>query len=230
MTTRVPSPHAHYPRLIRPILARPRLFASAVIGVLVVTFLPQWIARHEVTRLILGWNAGAILYLALAGGMMATSSPERMRFRARIQDDGRIVVLILVVLAAIASVAAIVSELAVAKDLHGTQRVSHIALAGFTILTSWFFTQVMFAIHYAHDYYVSLSHHGVKSLAFPGDDPPDYGDFFYCACIIGTSAQTADINFVSRGMRRVGLVHSVLAFFFNTILVALTINIASGLL
>lgn len=88
----------------------------------------------------------------------------------------------------------------------------------------------MFALHYAHDDYVALIRRQPPGLAFPGEDNPDYGDFLYFACVIGTAAQTADVPFTSRTMRRTGLVHGVLAFFFNATLLALTINIASGLL
>jgi uncharacterized membrane protein len=124
---------------------------------------------------------------------------------------------------------AIVAELAVAKDTHGTLRYAHIALAALTILSSWAFTQVMFALHYAHDYYAAELRGNVGGLLFPGGHAPDYGDFLYFSCVIGTSGQTADVSFTSRTMRRTGLVHCVLAFFFNTTLIALTINIASGL-
>ncbi len=229
MANRHPSPHAHYPRLVRYLLARPRLFGAAGFGLLVTLALPKWLAMHDVTRMIIGWNAGVGLYLLLAGRMMVTSTQERMQFRARLQDEGRIVILVLVVLAALASLGAIVAELAVVKDMHGVLRYSHVALAGLTLVSSWFFTQTMFALHYAHDFYADLSRGGQGGLAFPGDEAPGYGDFLYFACIIGTSGQTADISFVSKSMRRTGLVHSVLAFFFNTTLIALTINIASSL-
>jgi uncharacterized membrane protein len=88
----------------------------------------------------------------------------------------------------------------------------------------------MFALHYAHDYYARVIRGEPGGLAFPGGEAPDYGDFLYFACVIGTSAQTADVGFTCRQMRRTGLVHCVLAFFFNTTLLALTINIASSLL
>jgi len=172
---------------------------------------------------------GAILYLLLAVKMMFWSSHERMRTRALQHDEGRTVVLLLVVTAALMCIGAIVAELAVVKDLHGTVRYAHIVLAALTILTSWAFTQTMFAIHYAHDYYVTALHGEHGGLEFPGGQPPDYGDFLYFACVIGTSGQTADVSFTNRKMRRIGTVHCVLAFFFNTTLVALTINIASGL-
>jgi len=88
----------------------------------------------------------------------------------------------------------------------------------------------MFALHYAHDYFATEVRGGHGGLEFPGGHPPDYGDFLYFAVVIGTSGQTADVSFSRRPMRRTGTVHCVLAYFFNTTLVALTINIASGLL
>jgi uncharacterized membrane protein len=161
--------------------------------------------------------------------MMFWSSHERMRTRACEHDDGRITVLVLVVMAAIVSLGAIVAELAVVKDLHGTLRYAHVLLAGMTLISSWAFTQVMFALHYAHDYYVAESRGCPGGLDFPGGHAPNYGDFLYFSCVIGTSGQTADVSFTTRTMRQTGTVHCVLAFFFNTTLVALTINIASGL-
>ena len=144
-------------------------------------------------------------------------------------DEGRVVLLTLVVLAALMCIGAIVAELAVVKDLKGSIRFAHIALAAMTIVTSWAFTQVMFAMHYAHGYYATQVRGEHWGLDFPGGHPPDYGDFIYFSCVIGTSGQTADVSFTNRKMRRTGTVHCVLAFFFNTTLVALTINIASGL-
>jgi uncharacterized membrane protein len=210
-------------------LARPRLFFSCVIGFLTALLLPESLAQHTVTRAIIGWNVGAILYLILAMKMMFWSTHERMCARALQHDEGNTVVLILVITAALMCIGAIVAELAVVKDLKGELRYAHIALAGLTIATSWAFTQTMFALHYAHDYYVLALHGEHGGLDFPGGHPPDYGDFLYFASVIGTSGQTADVSFSSRKMRRTGTVHCVLAFFFNTTLVALTINIASGL-
>jgi uncharacterized membrane protein len=136
----------------------------------------------------------------------------------------------MVVAVALFSLMAIVIELGVARELQGTARFAHMALVVLTVVTSWTFTQVMFATHYAHDYYAAEARGNAGGLEFPGAHAPDYGDFLYFSCVIGTSGQTADVSFVSRAMRRVGLLHCVLAFFFNTMLLALTINIASGLL
>lgn len=215
--------------VIRNMLARPRLVISALVGFAVVLFLPASLASHEITRLIVGWNAGAFLYIVLASVMMARSSKEKMQRRACAQDDGQTVILVIVVFAAIASLSAIVAELAVVKDMKGALRYAHVALAIVTIVSSWVFTHMMFALHYAHDYYVAIIDKQTGGLIFPEEDNPEYGDFLYLAFIIGTSGQTADVSFSSKPMRRVGLIHCVLAFIFNTTLLALTINIAASL-
>jgi uncharacterized membrane protein len=222
-------PHIDKPYAIRLLLSRPRLLLSLAVGLATFFCLQDSVVQLVVTRAIVGWNVGAILYLMLAMKMMFWSTHERMRTRALQHDEGRIVVMLLVVTAALVCIGAIVAELAVVKDLKGTVRYAHIVLAALTILTSWAFTQTMFAIHYAHDYYVTAMQGAHGGLEFPGGQPPDYGDFLYFSCVIGTSGQTADVSFTSRKMRRTGTLHCILAFFFNTTLVALTINIASGL-
>ena len=223
-------PDTSYPTFIHLILTRPRLFSSILVGILTALFLPKDLATHDITRAIVGWNIGAWLYLILAARMMFWTTHEKTRARAIVQDDGKFVVLGLVIVAAIVSIGAIVAELSVVKDMHGMLRSAHVTLAVLTILSSWAFTQVMFALHYAHDFYVAKEHGNSGGLEFPGASAPDYSDFLYFACVIGTSGQTADVSFTSRSMRRTGLIHCVLAFFFNTTLVALTINIASGLI
>ncbi len=222
-------PDASKPLLMRLVLARPRLISSVVIGAMAASALPVWFDMHWITRVIIGWNVGACLYLLLAAQMMFWSSHEKMRIRAMQEDEGSLVILAFVVTASLMCLGAIVVELALAKDLKGMLRYTHISLAVLTIVSSWAFTQVMFALHYAHDYYVRDARGEHGGLDFPGEPTPDYGDFLYFSCIIGTSGQTADVNITSRKMRRINMMHCVLAFFFNTTLVALTINIASGL-
>lgn len=221
---------AMFVRFARSLRHRPRLLASALVGLLVVGLLPQVLPCRDVTRWLIGWNTGAWAYLLLAGTMMARSSPERMRRRALTQDDGAAVILSLVVLAALAGLGAIVAELGVARDEHGLARHLHIGLAALTVVSSWAFTQVMFALHYAHEFYLAQQRGQAGGLLFPDTTQPGYLDFVYAAAIIGTSAQTADVSFNSARMRRVGLVHSVLAFLFNTTLLALTVNVGSNLI
>lgn len=217
--------------LLRSLRARPRLGVSALLGIGVAMAWPWWGAEaRDVTRWLIGWNAGAACYLVLTALMMARSSHEDMRKRAPTQDEGAAVILALVVMAALAGLGAIVAELAVARHEAGLARSLHIGLAAVTVLTSWAFTQVMFALHYAHEHYQSLHANKPPGLVFPDTRRPDYFDFLYVAVVIGTSAQTADVAFGSGEMRRVGLVHCVLAFFFNATLLALMVNVGAALL
>ena len=115
-------PHLDKPYLIRLLLARPRLFASMALGLATFLYLPDSVVQLAVTRAIVGWNVGAILYLALAARMMFWSTHERMRTRALQHDEGRTVVLLLVVTSALMCIGAIVAELAVVKNLQGELR------------------------------------------------------------------------------------------------------------
>ena len=216
-------------RFLHVFKVRPRLFIVFVLVVLTGLFLPIGVAAQPVSRWLVAWNLGAWLYVALAAAMMIRSSREHMRHRAQLQDDGKYAILGLTVVAGVASLVAIAFELAVVKDLHGWARGAHIALAGLTVLSSWSFIQVMFTLHYAHDYYLAACHGRKPGLAFPDDADPDYGDFFYFAAVIGTSGQTADVSFVTKPMRRIGSVHCILAYLFNTTVLALLINIGASL-
>lgn len=216
-------------RLVRQIRARPRIFIATAIAISVGVLLPIGLANQLVTRLLIAWNVGTVLYVVLAAIMMIRSSDHHMRHRAQLQDDGQIMILVLVVISSVFSLIAIAAELAVVKDMHGLLRAAHISLAGSTVLSSWAFIQIMFALHYAHDYYAASSKGRPPGLQFPEENAPTYGDFFYFAAVIGTSGQTADVSFVSKPMRRIGSVHCILAYFFNTTVLALLINIGASL-
>jgi uncharacterized membrane protein len=223
----MPSPQHFVWNQIR---ARPLLITSLIFGLLTVLAMPATLGLHSVTRLIIGWNVTTCLYLLLGSVMVIRSNPEQIHRRARIQDDGKLLILSLVILAALFALSAVVLELAVIKEMKTSQKYAHMLLAGLTIASSWGFTHMIFALHYAHDYYAAQAKNLPGGLSFPDDDRPDYGDFLYFAFVIGTSGQTADVSFTSKSMRRIGLVHCVLAFVFNTTVLALTINIAASLI
>lgn len=215
--------------LFRVIRARPRIFITTLLAIAVGILLPGEVESHAVTRLLVTWNVETCSYVALAAIMMIRSSEHRMRHRAQLQDDGQLVLLFFVVITSVASLVAIAAELAVVKEMHGWQRITHIGLAGLTVLSSWAFIQVMFALHYAHEYYAAVCQGRPAGLQFPNEEEPDYGDFFYFSAVIGTSGQTADVSLSSKRMRRIGSVHCILAYFFNTTILALLINIGASL-
>ena len=126
--------------------------------------------------------------------------------------------------AAVASLAAIFAELVVAR---GSEfRGLHIMLAIVTITLSWTFIHVIFALHYAHDYYGSG--HRANGLQFPGDDKPDYWDFVYFSFVLGMTFQVSDVAVTNRAIRRLVVAHGILSFAFNTAILALTVNLASS--
>jgi uncharacterized membrane protein len=216
--------------------AHPRLVAAVLTGVLVSVLLPHALVQHPASRVLIGWNAGVALYIGLVLRMALTFDPRRIQARAIREDDGRGVVLTLVVLATLAVLLAIGSQLLVVRDMQGQDghaqlvRMLHVLLAATTLVSGWLFTQASFALHYAHDFYLARSRGQSDVLDFPGTREPDYVDFLYFSCIIGTSGQTADVAVTSSAGRRINLLHCVLAFFFNTTVLALTINIAASLL
>lgn len=217
-------------RLVRGLRARPRLLGAAVVGVLVYLAVREVLVEPVAVTVLIAWNAGALLYLILAWHGMATTPTPDIRDRAVEQDEGRIAILVLVVLAALAVLLAVGTQLAQVKDLHGRARAAHVSLAALTVFTSWLFTQVLFALHYAHDFYMCRVRGMEDPLGFPGTRDPGYADFFHFSCVIGTAAQTADICFNGPALRPVGTLHCILSFFFNATLLALSINLAAGLL
>jgi uncharacterized membrane protein len=220
--------HSAIDGLWRQIRARPRLLLSAAAGLLAFALLPSSFASS--TRVLLTWDVGAGLYLALAWMMIGRATVEHMRWRAKVQDDGAAVVLFLTVAAATASLAAIVMELSGLKSLPPAEQGFHVGLVAVTFAASWLLVHTAFALHYAHVYYSSPGQEGGAPLEFPRQETPGYVDFLYFSAVVGMTAQTADVAVATTRMRRLVMAHGVIAFVFNTTLLALTINIAAGLL
>jgi uncharacterized membrane protein len=213
-------------RLLRIVRARPRLFISSAIGVVVTVALavvPQWAFAH---RLLVGWDIGTGLYLVLAFHMMAGSDVHVIRRRAAEQDEGQAAILVLTVAAALASLAAIFVELGTSGAAGGGRQPTRLILAAGTIVLSWAFIHTMFALHYAHEFYDEDAGGG---MAFPGgDEEPDYWDFVYFSFVIGMTSQVSDVGVTSKVIRRTVAAHGVVAFVFNAALLALTVNIAAS--
>ena len=219
------------PSWFGPFKARPRLVGAFALGVAVALGCRFGGALHWSTSALIGWNA---LCAGFIGSMllnMAERSPDEIRARAAADDQGRVVILTLVLTAAAAAVAAIALELSLAKGAHGMERGLRIALAFATVAASWFMVHLIFALHYAHGYYAREAASGIdaKGLRFPGEEEPDYWDFLHFAVIIGVAAQTADVAISAKRLRRLNTVHALFAFAFNTVVVALTINLLAGL-
>jgi uncharacterized membrane protein len=213
------------PSFLRTVRARPRLFLSGVLGLCLIAILSATTEWKIATRLLAGWDIGVGLYLVLAYRLMAHSDVHRIRRRAALQDEARIVLLVLTAGAALASLAAIIAELGAT---HGSSRTAaQLVVATLTIVLSWAFTHTMFALHYAHEFYDENDGQG-GGMAFPGTAEPDYWDFAYFSFVIGMTSQVSDVAVTSPAIRRTVFAHGVVSFFFNAALLALTVNIAAS--
>lgn len=203
----------------------PRLLGAVLAGVIVFMFLPGDVRLNS--RILIGWDAGVLVYLTIAARLAYRSTISQMQRRAQIEDEGAAIALILTLVAAVASLGAIAIEL---HGLHGDPQGTslRITVAGVTILCSWFFVHTIFAIHYAHEYYGNQGEQG--GLTFPHKGKPDYWDFLYFSFNLGAAAQTSDVVIVSKRMRRLALGHTILSFLFNTTVLALAVNVGASLI
>ena len=207
---------------------RPRLYIGGAI-MIVAYFALAGAGLREATRALVAWNAGSWSFLALILAMAVRAPRDSVRSHAWTEDENPWVLLLVGVFAAMAAMAAIVWELGPVKELTGPPKAGHIALVAATILSAWAFIHVMFAMHYAGAYYAPDDGGTRGGLKFAGDDDPGWWEFLYQAFVIGCACATADVNTTTSAMRVTCLTQGVVAFFFNTIILALTINIGAGL-
>jgi uncharacterized membrane protein len=214
--------------IARSVAIRPRLYVSALAGTAALALLPRdW---PPGIREAVAWDLTAAIYLILAFHVMLTCKGEALRARAARQDDSRAVILVILLLAITASFVAIAGLLAAAKE--APHKALNLGLAAATIVLAWTVTQVVFTLHYAHEYYRPDGgpQAVVEGLDFQGDRNPDYWDFFYFATSFGAASQTSDVSILAKPLRRLATLHAIISFFFNTAVLALAINLAASLI
>lgn len=182
------------------------------------------------THALLSWCLGTATYLALAWWLAVVFDAERTRARAQAQDESGAVLLLLMLAAVLASVGAIAVILQQGKDLLGWERGLHTGLAMLALTSAWLVIHTLFAYRYAHRYYQEemQPEPDGPGLVFPGQRDPDYFDFLYHALVVGMTSQVSDVQVTSREMRHLTLVHSVLSFAFNMLVLALSINVVAS--
>jgi uncharacterized membrane protein len=231
--TNAPTPRPtrwYNPRSVwRSIALRPRVIWATVVSVAALFLLPP--SFFPSVREALAWCLGGLTYLVLAFRVMSACPSHKIQTRAARQDDSAEVILVLILVAMFSSFAAIVGLIGHAKSATDEGKLLYAGLAAATIVVSWTVTQVAFTLHYAHEYYApeNASADGHPVLTFPGDNHPDYWDFFYFSTSFGAASQTSDVEINSKSMRRLTTLHAIVAFFFNTMVLALTINLAASL-
>lgn len=224
MTTANSIPPKKWPLPLRILLARPRLLFSFLVGFAVTALMHQFQGESRgVTHILVGWDIAVGLYLILALWMFAHCGVAEIRRQSLLQDEGGILILVLTIVSAAASIAAVLTWLELSsKDETFTP--GSLIFLFLTIVLSWAFIHTMFALHYAHEYYAEHRGKG-GGLIFPRDPEPDYWDFVYLAFSIGTSTEVSDVEISSKIIRRTATVHGIVAFFFNVTLIALTVGL-----
>jgi uncharacterized membrane protein len=202
-----------------------RLLYGAVAGIAVAAVAPL----EPMVRGLAGWCTGAAVFLVLTWWLADTFDAQRTRERAQSLDQPNLVILVSMLVAIGASVVAIAMLLQQVKLMSGPARAAHIALGLVALVGSWLMMHTIYAFHYAHRYYIDQRDGSPDGgLDFPGKDEPDYFDFLYYAYVVGMTSQVSDVQATSREMRRITLVHSVLAFAFNMLVLALSVNVVAA--
>ncbi len=182
---------------------------------------------------LIGWNAAATVYLAFVGWLIFTAREDSVRTRARQEDENRAILMSTIVVAAVASLGAIVIALHDVKagGKHGMPPWI-VALSASTLVLSWLTVQALFTLHYTHRWFADLDRDGSDDggIEFPGQKPTTYRDFLYVAVCIGATCQVSDFNITSGRIRNLVTVHALITFAFNTMVLALGINIIGNLM
>lgn len=194
------------------------LALACAVWVAVVVSVRAWLPSSS--ALLVGWCAATATHVGLTVAAMMRSAPEAVRRRAALLDDGKWAVLGGTLTAAIASLMAVAVDLAATA---GRPSFGAAMLAMLTVASSWIFVHVLLAQHYMHEYWLS------GGLVFPGTDRPDAGEFLYLAFCIGMTCQVSDVTTSAAPMRRLVLLHALVAFLFNAVVLAAAVNLAASL-
>jgi uncharacterized membrane protein len=224
--TKTPSRHffftmdAHY-----------RLYISLAIAAVVFYFIRTVLTTTGVV--LLTWSSFALTIIILDWALLLTCHPKEVRKVASLEDSSRTLIFVFVIGAALVSLVSILFLLRADKHLSQAAITGHVILSMVSVILSWWLVHTIFTMRYAHLFYSTnpddAGKKPVGGLQFPGDEEPDYLDFVYFSFVLGTTFQVSDVEISSRRIRRLALVHGLIAFAFNTAILALSINVVSGL-
>jgi uncharacterized membrane protein len=209
---------------------RPRLLISLLIAGIVTIFLPH--SMYWTTRILCAWDVVMISFLGLTWRLMLQATPAMMQRLAFKEDEGRLTISISIALAACISLVAVAS-IPHEKGLPTVIMMMNLGISIATIVGSWLLVHTIFTQHYAHIYYQgdkTLDERKSSGLDFPGEIEPDYWDFLYFSFVIGMTGQVSDVSVTSREMRQLSLLQGILSFFFNTTILAISINMIAGII
>jgi len=226
------APHAN---LLMRLDAHHRLMIS--LGVTAVVIVLLWSKVSVPALIMLSWGSCALTIIILDWLIIATAHPREIRQIARLKDSSRSIVLFFVIVASCVSLFAIIFLLLNhSKDTQHIQVTKHVLMSIGSVAVSWWMLHTVFTMSYAHMYYTRTPETDdpkdtiIGGLQFPEEENPDYLDFVYFSFVIGMTFQVSDVEISSRSIRRLALLHALISFAFNTAIVALSINVISGLI
>lgn len=209
--------------------AHHRLFWALGVGS-VVFFLLELHAERP-TQLIAAWDAFVAVEVLLAWTTFLRADPRSIRQTARLQDSSRKVIFVLMLLATVVALLAVAFILGPSRTLSRNVFLAHVTLSVGAILGSWVLMHTLFTMRYAHLYFSAPgtgAPEGARAgLIYPGGGTPDYLDFAYFSFVVGMTCQVSDVQIATRGIRRLALMHGILSFAFNTVILALTVSVVS---
>lgn len=179
------------------------------------------------TRIMIGWDLFSLSMIVIFWITFGVTNSTEIRSQTRLQDPRPTIVFILVLIATTASITAIILMITLRDSNHGTSN-WQVPVAIFGMVLSWILVHTLFTLRYAHIYYgndVDNPTNHAGGLQFPNDKRPEYLDFAYFSFVLGMTFQVSDVPITSKAIRRLVLFHSLISFAYNTIMIALVINV-----
>src|SRR5215471_3832044 len=203
-----------------------RLVLAVAAGVLTGILIP--LRLGPALRTVAAWDATALVLIVVKWAIILHSTPSDTRHRAAADDPGRTAVWVIVLVASSVSLFGTSVALRQAKTLAPDARDLFVVLCLVAVVSSWVLTHTAYTLRYAHLYFRD-DDEGEGGLAFPGDAAPAYFEFAYFALTIGMCFQVSDVTISSRQIRRAVLSQALLSFVYNTVILAVALNLVLGI-
>jgi uncharacterized membrane protein len=173
---------------------------------------------------LVGWTTTAAVMVAWILRVTLPKDGPATAALAMREDDSRAAADLLLICAAVGSLAAVALGLVEGAQVHGGGQAALTVLAVLSIVLSWALIQTVFTLRYARLFYAEGG-----GIDFNEDDEPDFRDFAYLAVTLGMTYQVSDTDLTSKAVRRTALRHALLSYLFGTVIIAVAINVVAGL-
>jgi len=205
-------------------------FGAAIIAAIaVLVFAPH--SFSGIVRDIAAYDLGAVILLVAIYALTMSDNPDLTRMRAGTDDPGRYVVFVSILIScAIAMGSALLVIPKPQKFVHPWETEFVLVLGIIAVACAWTLIHTAMSLRYARLFYYDDDGEGIGGLEFPKTPYPDDFDFAYFSFIIGMTFQVSDVMVTDTAFRRHVLYHSIISFVFNTAIIALGVNIVSGLI